>query len=145
MRVFRTHERPSIDFALIYGVLAILMLAAARLLPVIELAPDCVFQTLTGLPCPTCGSTRSITFLSRGDFLSALTMNPLTAAVFGAAVFALVCRTVVLLFGLPGFRIDLSEGEKNWGRLLGVVLFFLNWLYLMFMLPPRSSVIFSLN
>lgn len=44
----------------------------------------CVFKGLTGLPCPTCGSTRMLGELASGDFLGALLVNPL--ATVGAAV-----------------------------------------------------------
>lgn len=43
----------------------------------------CVFRNLTGLPCPTCGSTRAALAVARGHPLEALALNPLvTAAAF---------------------------------------------------------------
>jgi hypothetical protein len=37
----------------------------------------CIFKTVTGYPCPSCGSTRAIRLLIQGDFCGALQMNPL--------------------------------------------------------------------
>lgn len=37
----------------------------------------CVIKHLTSVPCPSCGSTRSVISLSNGDFREALIFNPL--------------------------------------------------------------------
>jgi len=37
----------------------------------------CYIKQLTNIPCPSCGSTRSIILLIKGDFLKALITNPL--------------------------------------------------------------------
>jgi hypothetical protein len=37
----------------------------------------CMFRNVTGLPCPFCGTTRSIGHILIGDFESALGLNPL--------------------------------------------------------------------
>lgn len=37
----------------------------------------CTFKRLTTLPCPSCGSTRSVIALLTGDFQKALLINPL--------------------------------------------------------------------
>lgn len=39
--------------------------------------PPCVFNLLTGLYCPGCGSTRCLHALVHGDVMRALEMNPL--------------------------------------------------------------------
>lgn len=40
--------------------------------------PDlCVFKTVTGLPCPSCGSTRSVLSLLNGNIIDAVKLNPL--------------------------------------------------------------------
>ncbi len=82
----RKRGQGDLDFGIIYGGIVLLGLLAGRYLPVLALAPPCVFRTLTGFPCPTCGSTRSLVFLSRGDLYSALAMNPLIAACAIAAL-----------------------------------------------------------
>ena len=37
----------------------------------------CVFRNLTGLPCPFCGSTRSVGQILQGNFTEALAFNPM--------------------------------------------------------------------
>ena len=37
----------------------------------------CFIKHLTNIPCPSCGSTRSIISLTKGDFIGALNINPI--------------------------------------------------------------------
>lgn len=36
----------------------------------------CMFKQVTNIPCPSCGSTRSVISLTKGDFLGAIKINP---------------------------------------------------------------------
>ena len=36
----------------------------------------CLFKEVTGLPCPSCGTTRSLLLLMHGDFRESFMMNP---------------------------------------------------------------------
>ncbi|MBM3743809.1 MAG: DUF2752 domain-containing protein [Actinobacteria bacterium] len=47
----------------------------------------CLFRNSTGLPCPFCGTTRSIGSILQGDFGSAVELNPLGFLVIAGAVF----------------------------------------------------------
>ena len=51
---------------LLVGSASLCLLGVALATPGIQL-PRCAFKTITGLPCPTCGLTRTIIALSRGD------------------------------------------------------------------------------
>jgi hypothetical protein len=42
-----------------------------------ELIKVCLFKNITGLPCPSCGTTHSIVALIHGDFKKAVMENPL--------------------------------------------------------------------
>ena len=67
--------------------LALLWLAAAvsavALRPLwIAFAPHlrpCIFRGLTGVPCPTCGTTRAATAFLNGELAGAFAANPLAA------------------------------------------------------------------
>jgi hypothetical protein len=119
-----------IEFGIIYGGIALLVLLAGRFLPVLALAPSCAFKTLTGVPCPTCASTRSIVYLSHGYIASAFFMNPLVLAGALAALVYLLYSLFTLLFDVPRIVVDLSGKEKGRIRALAALLIFSNWLYL---------------
>ena len=110
-----------------------LQLAAIVVLLVSALWPGnapfsiCLFQTLTNLPCFSCGTTRAMVSLAQGDILASLSHNPLG---------------LVLAFGFPmvalwSFR-DLAVKDaslhrmwkKHYGRILMVTfgLLALNWM-----------------
>lgn len=37
----------------------------------------CLIKHFTNIPCPSCGSTRSIILLTKGNFIQALNVNPM--------------------------------------------------------------------
>ena len=37
----------------------------------------CLIKHVTNIPCPSCGSTRSVISLTKGDFIGALNINPI--------------------------------------------------------------------
>ena len=94
--------------------------------------PQCAFHNLTGLPCLTCGMTRSTIQFFHGHFLAALRWNPLVFAllcglsIFDAYAFA------VLIARAPRWRVaHLNSTEKNVIRVAVVILLALNWVYLL--------------
>ena len=119
-----------IEFGIIYGGIVLLALLAGRYLPVLALAPSCVFKALTGVPCPTCASTRSIVYLSHGDVASAFFMNPLVCAGALAALVYLLYSLFTLFFVVPRVIVALSGKEKDRIRVFVVLLVLANWLYL---------------
>lgn len=42
-----------------------------------ETPTPCVFKHITGIACPSCGSTRSVISITKGNFSDALQTNPL--------------------------------------------------------------------
>lgn len=94
--------------------------------------PTCWFRTLTGKPCLTCGTTRLLLALTRGEWTMAWRWNPL---VFGGLL-------VLMGWGLLGLASWLTgwEGEQRCRRwlaqrkgfvLAGALMAALaNWVYL---------------
>jgi hypothetical protein len=89
----------------------------------------CMFKTITGIPCMTCGTTRALGRLARFDLVGAIRISPLAA----------VALMVMLAFGffdlllLPGgrtLRVRTSPGEWRWMVVLALALLFANWIYL---------------
>lgn len=72
----------------------------------LEGTPDlCIFSNLTGMPCPSCGSTRSVMCLLHGDPVGAIRINP-----FGILVaFIMIVTPVWLIFDLVRRKESLYE------------------------------------
>jgi hypothetical protein len=65
---------------LYWGAVSLGLLLAVALIPRISgLVPPCLFRSLTGVPCPTCGATRAALALARLDPVAAWISNPLAA------------------------------------------------------------------
>jgi hypothetical protein len=114
----------------IFGGIGLLAAAAVGLLRLDRIPLTlCVFKGLTGLPCPTCGSTRALGRLFALDFAGALGMNPFTTLV--AVIVA--AWAVADLALLPLRRALDVEFPKRLGfalRVGALVLFLANWFYL---------------
>ena len=135
MRAFLEKRTPGrIEFGIIYGSIALLALCAVRLPSIITFSPSCAFKGLTGIPCPTCGSTRAVLHLSHGDILAALVFNPLISLCFLAAVLYFLFSLITLAPGIPRVGVAFSEREKNALRIGAVMLVLMNWMYLIFTL-----------
>jgi hypothetical protein len=94
MRMSVTYKNPGdIEFVIIYGSIAVMALAAALYLPLTDMVPACVFRTVTGIPCPSCGITRSLVHLAHGDIAGSLILNPLFSLVMMTAVSAFCARS----------------------------------------------------
>jgi Protein of unknown function (DUF2752) len=94
--------------------------------------PRCVFHELTGLPCITCGMTRSAIQFFHGHFLAAFQWNPLVfAALCGLSIFN-AYAFIVLAIRAPRLRIALwTRGQKKYARIIVIAALALNWAYLL--------------
>jgi len=46
----------------------------------------CIFKRATGLPCPSCGTTRAVSFLFNGEIVKSLFLNPFGIVVAGIMI-----------------------------------------------------------
>jgi hypothetical protein len=85
----------------------------------------CMFKRVTGLPCPTCGVTRSAWRLAHGDILAAIRNQPFMSV--AGLLFALI---TVLRVGFAR-RIDCEMSPATRRVVLGLVAvaFLVNWWY----------------
>jgi hypothetical protein len=123
-----------IEFGIIYGGIALVILGAGWLQSILSFAPDCVFKGLTGIPCPTCGATRSVVHLSHGDILSAFTMNPLTTLCLMTAVLCFIYGLLSAAFHLPRIGFLVTDKERTAMRAGVVMLLLVQWAYLIILL-----------
>lgn len=132
--IFTDRSKGEIEYGIIYGVIALIGLAGARFLPVSRIFPPCVFLGITGVPCPTCGATRSLIHLSHFDITAGLSMNPLVASAVMVAIIWLLYAAAALALSLPRPRPLFTPKERYAARIFLFVLAVANWIYLVFTL-----------
>jgi hypothetical protein len=114
----------------IFGGIGLLAAAAVWLLRLDRIPLTfCLFKAFTGLPCPTCGSTRALGRLFALDLAGALRMNPFTTV----AAVVVAAWAVVDLALMPRRRALGLEVSPRLGfalRVGALVLFVANWVYL---------------
>ena len=98
--------------------------------------PRCAFRAITGLPCLTCGATRSAWQFLHGHFLTSLRFNPLAFLAYcGISIFDLYA-IAVLIARTPRLRLsNFTRFEKLVVRILVIALLSGNWLYLVVARP----------
>ncbi len=93
-----------------------------------RLSLPCVLQTLTGIPCPTCGTTRMVRALMEGRVAEAFAWNPL----------AMMAGTSLLVAGAlapiwVAARLPLRSSRRPLGipaRWMIVAVLAANWAYI---------------
>jgi hypothetical protein len=99
----------------------------------LALAPHlrpCIFRTLTGLPCPTCGTTRAAVAFLHGDLVSAFVSNPLATLIGILFIAGAPIAALWVVSGRPA--IELPQTRSQWLRWILVGVIAVNWLYLIF-------------
>ncbi len=114
----------------IFGGIGLVAAAAVWLLHLDRLPLTfCLFKGFTGLPCPTCGSTRALGHLFALDFAGALRMNPFTTLV-AAVVAGWALADLALLPRRQALDLEISPRVAFALRVGALVLFLANWVYL---------------
>ena len=89
----------------------------------------CIFNSLTGLSCPSCGLTRAVVAISRGQFLRALSLNCLIYLYIVYGVWFAAMATVryikgredPLLFGPAAIHITIAAITVIFGIVRNIV------------------------
>jgi hypothetical protein len=123
--------RPGPPLGLIFGATGVLGALAVGFLHVDRLPVVlCYLKAFTGLPCPTCGSTRAVGRLFALDVPGAFAMNPLTT--LAALVVALwAAADLALLPRRRALGIEVAEPLGFALRVAAVVAVLANWVYLL--------------
>ena len=117
LRLERVPRKPNWP---LWAVAIVLVWRAAVELTVL-FAPDatmCNFKRWTGVPCPTCGMTRGVTSVARGDLAAGFAYNPLFLTVMLGFLLLLAAR---LLFRQT-LRLQTSPNERRALGGLGILL-----------------------
>lgn len=87
------------------------MLLLAFLRPFIPFDPGvlCPLRAVTGVPCPFCGMTTSVTATTHLDFAEAISANPAGIVAVAMAIYLLVRRPAYLRVSLPLILIGLGS------------------------------------
>ena len=93
----------------------------------------CMFKRVTGVPCPSCGSTRSVLSILNGDIFGAILWNPIGIII----VFILLVFPFWIIYDVL-FRKDTlyrfyNRSElflrRNWIAIPAILLVLLNWIW----------------
>jgi hypothetical protein len=115
----------------IFGGIGLVVAAAAGLLGLDRLPVTfCVFKGMTGLPCPTCGSTRAVARLFGLDPAGSLAMNPFTTLV-AVVIAAWALVDLLLIPRGRALRVGVSPSLGRALRIAAFAAFFANWVYLL--------------
>jgi uncharacterized protein DUF2752 len=69
--------------------------------------PACSFAAATGLPCPTCGMTTSVSWLARGNLAASFYVQPMGAVIGLIAIAAFWLGIYVAITGRAAYRLIL--------------------------------------
>jgi hypothetical protein len=87
----------------------------------------CVFRAITGIPCPTCGTTRAATAFLDGNLPAAFAANPLAAAM---GLLFVVGAPIATLWAIAQWPLPLLPTPlPTWVRIGTVALIAANWIY----------------
>ena len=86
----------------------------------------CAFRGLSGRPCPTCGMTRGVLSMLRGQIVAGWACNPLMFTLLGVAAAVVLMRVA---FGRK-LELQMSRRQRRIAWALFIVLALLNWAYL---------------
>ena len=93
----------------------------------------CLIKHVTNIPCPSCGSTRSVISLTKGDFIGALNSNPigyLVAIIMLIAPIWIITDTIKKTKTLFDFYIKIETYLKRPKIAIPLILLvIINWIW----------------
>ncbi|MEM7051664.1 MAG: DUF2752 domain-containing protein [Acidobacteriota bacterium] len=90
--------------------------------------PTCLFKGVAGVPCPTCGTTRSALSLADFDIVAALTVSPLATLAWIAVIGGGLVAGGLAMIGREPPQPPATLSDLQRWSVLGLLL--ANWAYL---------------
>jgi hypothetical protein len=129
-RPAQNERYPELQYAIVLTGFFVVAVLVGFFLPD-RATPICIFHRLTGIPCFTCGMSRSWRLLLNGEWSTAFRMQPLFVLLLASAAVWTTYAWIVIVLRLPRLRLGtLSQRTKRaiaWGL---VALVLINWAYL---------------
>ena len=97
--------------------------------------PVCWMRVITGIPCPGCGSTRCLIYLSRFDVVQAFRFNPMTFTALVVLVLWFLLWTADQYLHRQWLAIARQKIQRLPLAVIVPVIVVANWIYLYFTLP----------
>jgi hypothetical protein len=121
-----------VDHELVWGLVGLTAAAMACVAVFSSTVPVllCPFREMTGMACPTCGATRALIALLKGDVMTAFRMNPVVAAATSGLVPYLAYAVIAAAFGLPRVRLRFSATDWVLCRATVVAVTLATWAFL---------------
>jgi len=118
------------QIGLLWGLVALALIALSPLAPQLATAaPACPLKLVSGLPCPTCGATRTALALAEFDPWTAVRLNPLVTGAWllliGGGLAALAYTQIGRSLPTLPKRLPMAL------RVAVVAVVAVNWVYLM--------------
>lgn len=93
----------------------------------------CVFKRVTGFPCPSCGTTRAVSYMFNGEIVKALFLNPfgiIVASIMVVSPSWIIWDTVTKKQSFYNFYIETEKLiRKKEIAIPLIVLVILNWVW----------------
>jgi hypothetical protein len=96
----------------------------------------CIIKTVTGIPCPTCGTTRSVSLIAQGKLKPAIIANPLG---FLACIVLLISPLIIVFdfitkndYFFNFYKKTESIIKKKWIAISAIMLILANWIWNIF-------------
>ena len=93
----------------------------------------CMIKNVSGFPCPSCGTTRAVQLLFKGDFIASVLTNPFGIIVSGSMVFLpfwIVCDVLLKKQSFYDFYNKIEAVLKQ--KIIAIpliIIVILNWIW----------------
>jgi hypothetical protein len=98
-----------------------------------EQVTPCVIKHVTGIPCPSCGSSRSVISLVRGDVANAMYWNPFGLIIFSIMLVSPVWIGYDVATKRDTFLTSYRRAERilriKWVAISAIALVTINWIW----------------